>query len=233
MERRHDARSPSCSPARARSSSGMGRDIAEAEPEAMAVFEEGSEASGLDLKRLCFCGYGRGADADRPAAAGARRDEPRDQRGAPRSRHRARLRRRPLGRRVLGARRGHSLGVAETIAPRARARARHGRRRQGAARLDGGDPRPRRRGGRGALPQDRERLAGELQLPGPARDLGRDRRGRRVLRRRRSTKARGAPCACASRARSTRRSSSSPPSGCGPRSTGSTSRCRPPSSCRP
>ena len=32
--------------ARARSSSGMGREIAEAEPEAMAVYEEGSQASG-------------------------------------------------------------------------------------------------------------------------------------------------------------------------------------------
>jgi [acyl-carrier-protein] S-malonyltransferase len=35
---------------------GMGRDIAEAEPAAMAVFDEGSEASGLDLRRLCFAG---------------------------------------------------------------------------------------------------------------------------------------------------------------------------------
>jgi [acyl-carrier-protein] S-malonyltransferase len=33
---------------------GMGRDIAEAVPEAMAVFETGGEASGLDLRRLCF-----------------------------------------------------------------------------------------------------------------------------------------------------------------------------------
>ena len=33
---------------------GMGREIAEAVPEAMAVFEAGSEASGLDLKHLCF-----------------------------------------------------------------------------------------------------------------------------------------------------------------------------------
>ena len=33
---------------------GMGRDIAEAVPEAMAVYEEGSEAAGLDLRRLCF-----------------------------------------------------------------------------------------------------------------------------------------------------------------------------------
>ena len=35
---------------------GMGREIAEAVPEAMAVYEEGSAASGLDLQRLCFSG---------------------------------------------------------------------------------------------------------------------------------------------------------------------------------
>jgi [acyl-carrier-protein] S-malonyltransferase len=35
---------------------GMGREIAEAEPAAMAVYEAGSEASGLDLRRLCFTG---------------------------------------------------------------------------------------------------------------------------------------------------------------------------------
>jgi [acyl-carrier-protein] S-malonyltransferase len=33
---------------------GMGKDVAEAVPEAMAVYDEGSEASGLDLKTLCF-----------------------------------------------------------------------------------------------------------------------------------------------------------------------------------
>jgi [acyl-carrier-protein] S-malonyltransferase len=38
---------------------GMGRDVAEAVPEAMAVYDAGSEAAGLDLKELCF---------DRPAA---------------------------------------------------------------------------------------------------------------------------------------------------------------------
>jgi [acyl-carrier-protein] S-malonyltransferase len=37
----------------------MGRDIAEAVPEARAVYERGSNASGLDLERLCFH-----ADAD-------------------------------------------------------------------------------------------------------------------------------------------------------------------------
>jgi [acyl-carrier-protein] S-malonyltransferase len=35
---------------------GMGREIAEAVPEAMAVYEAGSEASGLDLKQICFHG---------------------------------------------------------------------------------------------------------------------------------------------------------------------------------
>src|SRR5580765_2462028 len=35
---------------------GMGREIAEAVPAAMAVYDEGSEASGLDLKELCFTG---------------------------------------------------------------------------------------------------------------------------------------------------------------------------------
>jgi [acyl-carrier-protein] S-malonyltransferase len=33
---------------------GMGRDVALAVPEAMAVYDEGSEASGMDLKELCF-----------------------------------------------------------------------------------------------------------------------------------------------------------------------------------
>jgi [acyl-carrier-protein] S-malonyltransferase len=33
---------------------GMGKDVAEAVPEAMAVYDEGSEASGVDLKTLCF-----------------------------------------------------------------------------------------------------------------------------------------------------------------------------------
>jgi [acyl-carrier-protein] S-malonyltransferase len=33
---------------------GMGRDVAEAVPEAMAVYDAGSDASGLDLKELCF-----------------------------------------------------------------------------------------------------------------------------------------------------------------------------------
>jgi len=33
---------------------GMGREVAEAVPEAMAIYDAGSEAAGLDLKHLCF-----------------------------------------------------------------------------------------------------------------------------------------------------------------------------------
>jgi [acyl-carrier-protein] S-malonyltransferase len=43
-----------CFPGQGSLEAGMGRDIAEAVPEAMEVFERGSEASGLDLRRLCF-----------------------------------------------------------------------------------------------------------------------------------------------------------------------------------
>jgi [acyl-carrier-protein] S-malonyltransferase len=43
-----------CFPGQGSLELGMGRDIAEAVPEAMDVFERASEASGLDLKRLCF-----------------------------------------------------------------------------------------------------------------------------------------------------------------------------------
>jgi [acyl-carrier-protein] S-malonyltransferase len=43
-----------CFPGQGSLEEGMGRDIAEAVPEAMAVYEVGSEASGLDLRRLCF-----------------------------------------------------------------------------------------------------------------------------------------------------------------------------------
>ena len=43
-----------CFPGQGSLEPGMGRDIAEAVPEAMEVFERASEAAGLDLKRLCF-----------------------------------------------------------------------------------------------------------------------------------------------------------------------------------
>ncbi|SRR5262245_37435725 len=43
-----------CFPGQGSLEAGMGRDIAEAVPEAMEVYERGSEACGLDLKKLCF-----------------------------------------------------------------------------------------------------------------------------------------------------------------------------------
>jgi [acyl-carrier-protein] S-malonyltransferase len=43
-----------CFPGQGSLEPGMGRDIAEAVPEAMEIFERGSEATGLDLRRLCF-----------------------------------------------------------------------------------------------------------------------------------------------------------------------------------
>ena len=43
-----------CFPGQGSLASGMGRDIAAAVPEAMQVFERGSEVSGLDLQYLCF-----------------------------------------------------------------------------------------------------------------------------------------------------------------------------------
>src|SRR3989442_7238676 len=43
-----------CFPGQGSLEAGMGREIAEAVPEAMEVFVRGSEASGLDLARLCF-----------------------------------------------------------------------------------------------------------------------------------------------------------------------------------
>jgi [acyl-carrier-protein] S-malonyltransferase len=43
-----------CFPGQGSLEEGMGREIAEAVPEAMEVFHVGSEASGLDLRRLCF-----------------------------------------------------------------------------------------------------------------------------------------------------------------------------------
>ena len=43
-----------CFPGQGSLEAGMGRDIAEAVPEAMDVFERGSESSGLDLRKLCF-----------------------------------------------------------------------------------------------------------------------------------------------------------------------------------
>ena len=145
----------------------------------------------------------------------------------------ARRRRRPLGRRVLGARCPpgrcrHAMRSRSSVSA-AIAMAEAAMEQPG---LDGRDSRPRRRGGRGAVPQDRERLAGELQLPRPARHLRRDAVGRRGLRRGDARGRTARRSSSASRARSTRRSSRAPPSGCARRSRGCISARARPRSCR-
>ena len=154
----------------------MGREIAEAVPEAMAVYDEGSEASGPRPEGAVLRAAGRGARRHRGAAAGARRDEPRDQRGAARARDRARLRRRPLGRRVLGARRGRvAVGRARRSRSCASAASRWPRPRKAAPRLDGGDPRPRRRG-RSRRSARRSTTCGRRTTTAPASSSSRARR---------------------------------------------------------
>ena len=64
---------------------GMGREVAEAIPEAMAVFDEASDAAGMDLKELCFHRPGRGSRRHRGAAACARHHVSLARRGASRS----------------------------------------------------------------------------------------------------------------------------------------------------
>ena len=196
---------------------GHGREIAARSPRGDGGLRRGQRGVRARPEAALLLGIRRGAVADRVAAAGARRDEPRHQRGAARARHRPGLRRRPFRRRVLGARRRRARSRrSEAIAlvrERGLAMAAAAKRAPG---LDGRDPRPRRRGGRGALPQDRRRVAGELQLPRPARRSRARPTPSTSAARRPSARARGARSGCASRARSTRRSSSSRRSGLRP-----------------
>ena len=197
---------------------GMGREIVEAVPEAMAVFRDGSEAAGIDLSKLCFDTPLVGARRDGEPAAGARRDEPRDQRGDSRARDRAGLRRRPFGRRVRGARRGAVAHAGGGDRARARARPRDGGGGEGAAGHDGRDPRARGRGRRDAS-ATRSRTCGPRTTTAPGRSSSRARPApSKSAARRPSRRARGARSGCASRARSTARSSSARRSGCGRRS---------------
>ena len=106
----------------------MGRDIAEAVPEAMAVFERGSDACGLDLARLCSRPPGSRSMVDTErAAARAGRDEPGDPRGASREGNPAGLRRRALGRRVRRDRGGGLDSNGRGDRARSGARPGHGR----------------------------------------------------------------------------------------------------------
>ena len=198
----------------------MGREIAEAVPEAMEVFER--RQRGVRARpRSSSASRRRSRSSSRPRCS-SRRSSRRASRSSPRCAtrgHRARLRRRPLGRRVRGARGGRRRSATrEAIAlvrERGLAMAEAARERPGSmAAILGLEDEV----GRDALPQDPRRLAGELQLPRADRRLGRERCGRGVLRRGReprrppSRQAEGlgrVPLARSSRAR---------PSGCARRS---------------
>ena len=93
-----------CFPGQGSLEMGMGREIAEAFPAAREVYRIGSEATGPRSRAALLRDAARGARRHRGAAARARRDEPRDPRRDARARARAGRRRRPLGRRVRGAR---------------------------------------------------------------------------------------------------------------------------------
>ena len=144
----------------------MGREIAEAVPEAMDVYRRASEASGLDLMRLCFEAPEHElvqTEVQQPALVATSLAVL----AALRARgYRAGLRRRPFGRRVRGA--GRVTGARDRGRDRARPRARagDGRGRARAPGLDGGDPRPRGRGRREALPPDRGVWPANYNCPG-------------------------------------------------------------------
>ena len=164
-----------CFPGQGSLELGMGRDIAEAVPEAMRVFELGSAASGLDLERLCFDADLEElveTDVQQPAlvatslavlaALQARGIEPDYVVGHSVGEFAA-----------LAA--ASSIGVEETIglvrergAPRQRPR--------GSTRANGRHPRARRRRRRANLQAHPRCVAGQLQLPRAACCLGRERR---------------------------------------------------------
>ena len=105
-----------CFPGQGSLARGMGRDVADAVPEAMEVFERGSEACGLDLKRLCFDSPLEEmveTEVQQPAlvATSLAMLAALRERGVEPG-----LRDRPLRRRVRRDRRGRVVGVEETIA---------------------------------------------------------------------------------------------------------------------
>ena len=123
-----------CFPGQGSLEMGMGREIAEAFPAAREVYRVGSEASGSGSREALLRDAARADRRDGGAAAGARRDEPRDPRGDARARPRAGRRRRPLGRRVRSAGGSRLARDRRGDRPRSRARPRDGRGRTPAAR---------------------------------------------------------------------------------------------------
>ncbi len=208
-----------CFPGQGSAEAGMGRDIAEAVPSALAVFERGSRASGLDLERLCFHGEQEellDTAVQQPALV------------ATSLAILAAIRDRGIEPDYVV---GHSVGefaalaaanamtdeeAIELVRERGIAMAEAAAQHPGSMAAILG---PRRRGGRDALPTDPRRVARELQLPRSDRRLGRERRGRRVHRARAVRRRAACRQAAAFPARSTHHSLRAPPTACGRRST--------------
>ena len=162
-----------CFPGQGSLEQGMGRELAEAFPEAMEVFEQASEAADLDLRRLCF---------EAPLEELVETEVQQPALVATSLAVLAVLRSRGIGPDYVV---GHSVGefaalaaaqvmnVEEAIAlvrERGLAMAEAAKEHPGSMAAILGSP--GRVGGR-ALPPDRRGLARELQLPGPDRRLGR------------------------------------------------------------
>ena len=144
----------------------MGRAIAERFPEARAVYDEASEAVGYDVAQVCFEGPIEKltrTDVQQPALVATSLACLRavDTLGIKRG-----LRRRPLGRRVLRARRGRIAPRSGRDRARPGARAGDGRGGRQASRRDGRGHRPRGRGRRGALRRDRDVWPANYNCPG-------------------------------------------------------------------
>ncbi len=150
----------------------MGREVATTVPEARDVFERCSAATGMDLMRLCFEGTEEElveTEVQQPALV------------ATSLAVLAAIRERGIKPDFVV---GHSVGEFAALAAAGALRFEEAVvlvRERGLAMADaaaqepglhGGDPRSRRRGGGTDLPPDPQRVARELQLPGPDRRLG-------------------------------------------------------------
>ena len=172
-----------CFPGQGSLEAGMGKDIAEAVPAAREVYRVGSEAPGSTSSTSAS--RRRSRSSSKPRCSSRRSSLP----ASPSSLRCASAGFEPDV--VVGHSVGEfaalasvgAIGIGRGDRARSGARPRDGRSGAAAPGLDGGDPRPRGRAGRDALPQDPRRLARELQLPRADRRLRRERGGRGVLRR--------------------------------------------------